>query len=674
MASLRNSASACVRLLTPPPGQVSASGRWRTASPDRWRRGNDTLCGCQEMSTMQQIYHNHTDSKNGDQKDENHKKETKTKSYMDSLKEQIKYLEKVKDNIASSLSNVGLMNAVVPTRFADEFQKYVPFPTKLREKVEKDLQESIEEQKAQLKNLEKRVKHKMMAHELKDPVTKEQQSFERAMQDTNESIVKFYDTLDTTDPNSLNKPGVKAKTVNEDDLMTSIFKNVWPVNKAVKDPDDSSSVVKKKPLVQRDFVSKTAIDSRTRALVEGIKTASTLQSKLRRTEDFCRHILQYPNARFTATKDKVVPYLLKFRGSQDEALSCQANQALVQIGYVDPVKGQGIRMLTIDGGGTRGLLAIECLKKLEEACQTDIRDMFDYVCGVSTGALVAAMVFLYRVPLDECEILYKDFSQQMFTRNRVLGTSKLVWSHAFYDTEAWENILKKELGEQMMIEFAKDKQLPKYSGMSTLMNVPKLKNFIFRNYNLPPQSYSRYPGGCRHSIWEVIRASSAAPGYFEEFKHGDYVHQDGGLMTNNPTAIAIHEGRLLWPNESIQCVISIGTGRYEPAMELLSSKLALKDKVMKIVDSATDTEAVHSILHDLLPQNTYYRFNPYLSEYFLLDEIRPEKIDQMMQETQLYLRKNDVKITKAINQLSKPRRPHQRAADLIRKTADSVRA
>lgn len=84
--------------------------------------------------------------------------------------------------------------------------------------------------------------------------------------------------------------------------------------------------------------------------------------------------------------------------------------------------------------------------------------------------------------------------------------------------------------------------------------------------------------------------------------------------------------------------------------------------------------AVHSILHDLLPQNTYYRFNPYLSEYFLLDEIRPEKIDQMMQETQLYLRKNDVKITKAINQLSKPRRPHQRAADLIRKTADSVRA
>ncbi len=87
-------------------------------------------------------------------------------------------------------------------------------------------------------------------------------------------------------------------------------------------------------------------------------------------------------------------------------------------------------------------MAIECLKKLEEACQTDIRDMFDYVSGVSTGSLVAAMVFLYRIPLDECEALYREFSKRMFTRNRVLGTSKLVWSHSFYDTDSWEKILQ----------------------------------------------------------------------------------------------------------------------------------------------------------------------------------------------------------------------------------------
>lgn len=61
-------------------------------------------------------------------------------------------------------------------------------------------------------------------------------------------------------------------------------------------------------------------------------------------------------------------------------------------------------------------------------------------------------------------------------------------------------------------------------------------------------------------------------------------------MTNNPTALAIHESRLLWPNECVQCVVSLGTGRYEPTVEMSPTKLSLKEKVSKVVDSATDTE------------------------------------------------------------------------------------
>ena len=60
--------------------------------------------------------------------------------------------------------------------------------------------------------------------------------------------------------------------------------------------------------------------------------------------------------------------------------------------------------------------------------------------------------------------------------------------------------------------------------ISTLMNTPRLKNFVFRNYNLPPSTYSQYPGSCVHELWEVIRASSAAPGYYEDFPLGEYVH------------------------------------------------------------------------------------------------------------------------------------------------------
>lgn len=52
--------------------------------------------------------------------------------------------------------------------------------------------------------------------------------------------------------------------------------------------------------------------------------------------------------------------------------------------------------------------------------------------------------------------------------------------------------------------------------------------YIFRNYVTPIGSESQYIGSHKHKIWEAVRASAAAPSYFEEFKCGDYLHQDGG--------------------------------------------------------------------------------------------------------------------------------------------------
>jgi calcium-independent phospholipase A2-gamma len=48
---------------------------------------------------------------------------------------------------------------------------------------------------------------------------------------------------------------------------------------------------------------------------------------------------------------------------------------------------------------------------------------------------------------------------------------------------------------------------------------------------------------------------------------------------------------LLWPNERIQCVVSVGTGKYVPRLEVQPADSAsLKTKLTKIIQSATDTE------------------------------------------------------------------------------------
>ena len=69
-------------------------------------------------------------------------------------------------------------------------------------------------------------------------------------------------------------------------------------------------------------------------------------------------------------------------------------------------------------------------------------------------------------------------------------------------------------------------------------------------------------------------------------------------MTNNPCAIAVHEARLLWGRSTpIQCIISLGTGRYLPQESEVRggergavNSTSLREKLTKIVASATDTE------------------------------------------------------------------------------------
>ncbi len=142
-------------------------------------------------------------------------------------------------------------------------------------------------------------------------------------------------------------------------------------------------------------------------------------------------------------------------------------------------------------------------------------------------------------------------------------------------------------------------------------------------------------------------------------------------MTNNACIIAIHEAQKLWPHEKIQCVVSLGTGRHERPItfeeELAKmtkpKALSLAQKFARVVDAATDTEISHVTLHDLLPGHVYYRFNPFLSEYFPLDEVRGEKIAAMRADTRMYLRRNHNRVVELCQQLTLPRRAVDRVRD-----------
>ena len=150
-----------------------------------------------------------------------------------------------------------------------------------------------------------------------------------------------------------------------------------------------------------------------------------------------------------------------------------------------------------------------------------------------------------------------------------------------------------------------------------------MKIFLFRNYNLPTSAQSHYDGTSRFKVWEAIRASSAAPFYYEDFKIDGYVFhvsqlflcmlidkkfnkkilylichiKDGGLLANNPTIIALHEAKHLWPDSQNNCIVSIGNGRYKPAGYASSkaSQISLKQKITRVISGISCTESKYFV-------------------------------------------------------------------------------
>ncbi|XP_040030445.2 calcium-independent phospholipase A2-gamma [Gasterosteus aculeatus] len=423
--------------------------------------------------------------------------------------------------------------------------------------------------------------------------------------------------------------------------------------------------VKRQLLIQREKITaRVSVDNRTRALVRGLQRVTDVKLLTSRVEELSFHLLEFSETRGVAIKEGVLPCLLRLRQARDLPLQAAVREALALVGYAEPVKGRGIRVLAIDGGGTRGLLALQTLHQLQNLTGKRIHQLFDYICGVSTGAILAFMLGIFQIPLEECEEMYRKLGSDVFKQNVIVGTVKMGWSHAFYDSEIWENILKERMGEGRMIESARDPHCPKVSAVSTVVNrgLP-LKAYTFRNYRLMPGVRSHYLGDCNHKMWQAIRASSAAPGYFKEFVLGKDLHQDGGLLINNPTALAIHECKCLWPNTPLQCVLSLGTGRYETAYDNSTTYTSLKTKLSHVISSATDTEEVHTMLDALLPPDTYFRFNPYLSEDIPLNESRGEKLNFLKGEGERYLERNDAKLRKAAGVLGQEKSAIQRLAE-----------
>lgn len=232
---------------------------------------------------------------------------------------------------------------------------------------------------------------------------------------------------------------------------------------------------------------------------------------------------------------------------------------------------------------------------------------------------------------------------KVFARHPVNGP-KMLLTRAFYDTNVLETTLQRECGRGVFIDSLAEENMNRVFVVSSVMSRDPKQLFLFRNYTYPLGHESRYDGTTEAQLWEGLRASSAAPTFFSEIRINGELYADGAIVANNPTAVALHESRCMFPGVPIELLVSLGNG-LSRAYEMTGSEeegkknMGWGDVFGSIVASATSTETVHHAIQDLFPEDKYFRFNP-TTNSTQIDETSPEMLATFVKEAQDYIATN----------------------------------
>ena len=229
-------------------------------------------------------------------------------------------------------------------------------------------------------------------------------------------------------------------------------------------------------------------------------------------------------------------------------------------------------ILSIDGGGIRGLIPATFLTRLETRTGQPVATLFDYVAGTSTGGILA--LGLTRSdpasgaqPLKASDLvaLYENEGEHIFSRNLWhIITAVGGLNGPKYPSEGPDEVLKRSFG-QSRLKDCRSKVIV------TAYEIERRAAFFFRSWQAKAM-----PASHDFNVWEVARSTSAAPTFFppHQVKSADnftYSLIDGGMYANNPALCAWVEAHDQHAGDEI-FVVSIGTGNLDRRIPYVNAK------------------------------------------------------------------------------------------------------
>ncbi|MGY3532243.1 CBASS cGAMP-activated phospholipase [Bradyrhizobium sp. USDA 4452] len=247
------------------------------------------------------------------------------------------------------------------------------------------------------------------------------------------------------------------------------------------------------------------------------------------------------------------------------------------------------KILSLDGGGIRGVFPAAFLARLEDHLEEPIGSYFDLIAGTSTGGIIALGLGLGLSAGDILK-LYEEkgpaiFDQQHgmirnFVRQRLRGALHLFGSK--YSSQPLQDALVGILGERRLGE------------SRTRLVIPAWHPMLERVYIYKTAHHPRLETDFRIRALDAAMATAAAPTFLKPHMTGDAIELfDGGVWANNPIGVATIEavGMLNWPADRLK-ILSLGTINDVKAGPRWKGKLPMAPSIARLFMSGQSHSAL----------------------------------------------------------------------------------
>ena len=211
-----------------------------------------------------------------------------------------------------------------------------------------------------------------------------------------------------------------------------------------------------------------------------------------------------------------------------------------------PIELTPCQVLSLDGGGLKGIFSAAVLAHIEADLGINIRDHFDLITGTSTGGIIAIGLGLGLRPREILDF-YLNEGPFIFPQNVLVSPLRRArhWFLHKFDAAILEKALRRTFGDRRLGDCTKRLVIPSYSLAANDV-------YLFKT---PHHPRLRFPA------WQAALATASAPTFFQAAKNPDHQRLvDGGIWANNPSMVGLTEAHatLGCPLEQVS-ILNIGS-------------------------------------------------------------------------------------------------------------------